>query len=146
MTGDVEIVEAAVDDALSIAALLEALATGEGERSDLTIDDVQRFVAAGDGLALVARDHGRVVGFVAVAIYPSFFRPASWAHIGFLVVAEDRRGLGLGRALVEAAVGVCAARGLHEVTVSTLPHNQAARRLYARCGFVERTVGFERRL
>jgi ribosomal protein S18 acetylase RimI-like enzyme len=138
--------EAGLSDATAVRGLLEELAAGEGETPDVAADDVRRFLIDDRRTALVATLGDEVIGLLAYAVYPSFFRSADWAQAGFLIVASHARRRGAGRLLVETACRECAARGLHEVQIATLPHNEAARRLYRRCGFVERTVGMERRL
>lgn len=58
-------------------------------------------------------------------------------HLGRLAVAPQRRGGGIGAALVQA---LCArgsmALGVDEFSLFVLPGNERARRLYARLGFV----------
>jgi len=49
-------------------------------------------------------------------------------------------GQGVGRALVEASVGEATRRGARKVSLRVLGSNAVARRLYARCGFVEEGV------
>lgn len=89
------------------------------------------------GWALCVRDDdGRVAGGVLVR------RPPKDPSIGWLAVRADRRGSGVGAALVEAALGdmprPC------EVTVDTFgddnPAGRPARRLYERFGFVPAEV------
>lgn len=85
---------------------------------------------------LVAELQGQVSGYVAV-------RPASplpsHAHVllvGGLGVDPAAQGRGVGRALVEAAVGEARARGARKLALRVLGGNATARRLYERCGFV----------
>lgn len=64
----------------------------------------------------------------------------SHAHvweINGVAVRPDAGGQGVGRALVEAAVAEAARRGARKVSLRVLGPNGVARRLYARCGFVE---------
>jgi ribosomal protein S18 acetylase RimI-like enzyme len=53
-----------------------------------------------------------------------------------LYVRPSGRGLGLGKALLEAALEAARAGGLTEVVLDTLPQMQAARALYRNAGFV----------
>jgi ribosomal protein S18 acetylase RimI-like enzyme len=62
----------------------------------------------------------------------------SHAHvrtINGLGVDDGARGLGVGRALVTAAVERARAQGARRVTLRVLGHNAPARRLYASLGF-----------
>ncbi|GAB3157456.1 GNAT family N-acetyltransferase [Amycolatopsis stemonae] len=85
---------------------------------------------------LVAEHDGVVAGYVWLE--EGFGIPAH-RHVrvvGGLAVAPDRRGLGLGRRLVDAAVTEARRRGARKLTLRVLGHNTAARRVYERCGFV----------
>lgn len=52
-----------------------------------------------------------------------------------LAVSPAHRRRGVGRALVEAAIGEARAAGARKLTLRVLAHNADARALYARCGF-----------
>lgn len=63
------------------------------------------------------------------------------SHFGFgeigMMVARDWRGRGVGSALVEAAINWSREHGLHKLTLSVFPHNEAAIGLYRKFGFAE---------
>ncbi|MFI8836640.1 GNAT family N-acetyltransferase [Streptomyces afghaniensis] len=78
-------------------------------------------------------------------------RLAGYLHLGFptpvdsnrhvrqiqgLVVSEEARGRGVGRALVRAAVDEARRRGARRLTLRVLGHNTPARKLYEAEGFV----------
>ena len=79
----------------------------------------------------VAVAAGEVVGFLFV--HESSF---GFGELGMLVV-RDQRGRGVGTALVAASIDWARARGLHKLTLSVFPHNEAAIALYRKFGFVE---------
>jgi RimJ/RimL family protein N-acetyltransferase len=54
-----------------------------------------------------------------------------------MLVAAAWRARGVGAALVAAAIDWARARGLHKLTLSVFPHNQAAIALYRKFGFEE---------
>ena len=58
------------------------------------------------------------------------------AHLG-MAVLEDHRGTGLGRSLLNAALGWARDRGCHKVALEVWPHNTRARRLYETSGFAD---------
>lgn len=90
---------------------------------------------------LVAESDGRVIGFVQ--LHNVFGKLASHLHvleINGLAVHPDATGRGIGAQLVEAAVAEAARRGARKVSLRVLGPNAGARRLYARCGFVEEGV------
>jgi ribosomal protein S18 acetylase RimI-like enzyme len=82
----------------------------------------------------------RVAGYVQ---WHNVFGIESHAHvleINGLAVDPAQAGRGIGTALVEAAVAELGRRGARKVTLRVLATNPAARRLYARCSFVEEGV------
>lgn len=57
-------------------------------------------------------------------------------EIGMLVAPEER-GRGIGSALLSAGLNWARSRSAHKLTLQLWPDNEAARRLYARFGFVQ---------
>lgn len=85
---------------------------------------------------LVAELDGRVVGYVRIGFPTGLAANAHVRQIRGLAVADEARGLGVGRALVRAAVEEARRLGARRVTLRVLGHNTAARRLYESEGFV----------
>ncbi|MET8948147.1 GNAT family N-acetyltransferase [Streptomyces sp. NPDC004542] len=85
---------------------------------------------------LVAESDGRVVGYVRLGRPTPLDCNAHVRQIQGLAVAHEARGLGVGRALVRAAVAEARRRGARRITLRVLGHNTPARRLYASEGFV----------
>jgi ribosomal protein S18 acetylase RimI-like enzyme len=54
-----------------------------------------------------------------------------------MAVARDRRGHGVGSALMSAAIEWARERGLHKISLSVFAHNAAGIALYRKFGFVE---------
>ncbi|MBV9952593.1 MAG: GNAT family N-acetyltransferase [Acidimicrobiia bacterium] len=103
-----------------------------------TVDEVVRFVDAGD--ALVAEVDGTVAGFMVMEVLDGA------AHVEELSVHPDHQGTGLGTALLDAAAGWAAGRGLATVTLTTYRDVPWNRPFYERRGFAvltdaELTVG-----
>jgi RimJ/RimL family protein N-acetyltransferase len=126
-------VRAAEDgDCRRLALLFAAVAE---ERDGIAAEppiDVEKRAASWDlDRTFVALAAGEVVGVIFV-IESSF----GFGEIG-MMVAADRRGRGVGTALVAAAIEWARARGLHKLTLSVFPHNAAAIALYRKFGFVE---------
>jgi GNAT superfamily N-acetyltransferase len=88
---------------------------------------------------LVARMEGRVVGGAAVApgaeVMPERDVEVGTAVLWDLRVAPERRGRGIGSALVRAAERWTSAQGYRVLLVETQDVNVAACRFYARMGF-----------
>ncbi|MDG6102820.1 GNAT family N-acetyltransferase [Dactylosporangium aurantiacum] len=90
----------------------------------------------GDGAVLVAWDGGRPVGHLQLVAGAD---PDS-AEIKNMAVVEDRRGQGIGAALVRAAVGRATAEGRRVVLVATGAADVGNLRFYQRQGFRFRSV------
>jgi ribosomal protein S18 acetylase RimI-like enzyme len=54
-----------------------------------------------------------------------------------MIVAREWRGRGVGSALMEAAIAWAREHGLHKLSLSVFPHNDAAIALYRKFGFVQ---------
>jgi ribosomal protein S18 acetylase RimI-like enzyme len=126
-----EIRLASEGDRVAMARLFAAVAE---ERDGIAAEppvDVEKCAAAWDlDRTLVAIDNDEVVGLLSLD-----------EHFGFgelgMFVAADRRGRGIGSALVEAAIERARSRGLHKLALGVFPHNEGALRLYRKFGFVE---------
>ncbi|MFF8100729.1 GNAT family N-acetyltransferase [Streptomyces sp. NPDC016640] len=84
----------------------------------------------------VAEYGGRLVGYVRLGFPTALAANRHVRQIQGLAVAEEARGLGVGRALVRAAVAEARERGARRITLRVLGHNTPARALYASEGFV----------
>lgn len=99
-------------------------------------------LSLGESSALLAADTSPgggpgVVGHISIEI-------ASYgvADIGMLII-DGWRGMGLGRTMLDAAIGWATNAGAHKMALEAWPHNAAALELYRRAGFVEE--GLKRR-
>ena len=93
-------------------------------------------LSAGDSIVLIAEDSGGVaMGFVQ--LYPSFssVRAARIYVLNDLFVSPSARGRGVGRSLLERAVGVAREAGAVRLKLSTAITNLRARRLYESLGW-----------
>jgi phosphinothricin acetyltransferase len=92
---------------------------------------------------LVVRDGERVLGWAALS-------PVSRRHVYrgvaelTVYVAEDMRGRGVGRVLLEALIAESERNGIWTLQASIFPENVASVELHRRCGF--REVGRRERI
>jgi L-amino acid N-acyltransferase YncA len=98
----------------------------------------ERWSAAHPSLRLVAEQDGSVVGWAALS--PASARRC-YRGVGevSVYVAEQARGAGLGRALLDALVVRSEQAGYWTLTAGVFPENEASVRLHLACGF--RQVG-----
>jgi diaminopimelate decarboxylase len=87
------------------------------------------------GAHVLAFEGDRVVGSVSIHRdeHPTTRHVAT---LGMFVIA-DRRGRGIGTALMDAALRWARTYGIERIELSVYPDNEAARALYRRFGFVE---------
>ena len=95
------------------------------------------FLKAGDRPedVLVAVVDDEIAGYVKLGPVTPLASNAHVLGITGLAVDTARRGRGLGRRLVSAAVREAATRGARRLTLRVLATNTAARGLYEACGF-----------
>ena len=120
------------DERLSLAALFAAVAeerTGIGTEPPV---DVEARAASWklDGSLVAVADY-EIIGLLHVGQTPFGF-----GELG-MMVAREWRGLGVGSALVAAAIEWARERGVHKLSLSVFAHNTAAIALYRKFGFVE---------
>ncbi len=101
----------------------------ESFNTDLN-DIAAHYLAHGRPFVVAERD-GALIGTGCLVIAPD----SATGQMMRVSVRRDRRGLGVGRALVEHLVGVARARGLRRVWMETNARWESAIRLYERCGF-----------
>ena len=77
-------------------------------------------------------------GFAELRFRPSLYTGALDAYLEELYVVPERRGRGLGRALLEAAMDNARVRGAAHIDLGTSEDDVAARALYESAGFTNR--------
>lgn len=91
------------------------------------------------GTILVAEHEGAIAGLVMVLTRVPFESldepPGDYALVAELVVRDALRGLGIGRALLQAAERHARASGATELRIGVLSDNRPARQLYLSEGF-----------
>ncbi|MFB9467641.1 GNAT family N-acetyltransferase [Streptomyces cinereospinus] len=85
---------------------------------------------------LVAELAGAVVGYIRLGVPTPLESNAHVRQIQGLVVAEEARGAGVGRALLRAVQDEARRHGARRITLRVLGHDTPARELYESEGFV----------
>lgn len=102
--------------------------------------------AVGDDRVFVARDE-EIVGFADCELPPETFEAdVTRGVVENVYVLPERRGEGIGTALVEAAERRLADLGAEVVAVETLAADDRVRRFYRRQGYRPQRVVLERRI
>jgi GNAT superfamily N-acetyltransferase len=103
-----------------------------------------RIAASADNALYVAEWDGRVVGTFQLTFIPSLIGKARIrAKLESVHVHADVRSRGIGRVMLEAAIGLARARGAGLMELSSNKARKAAHRFYLRHGFANSHEGFK---
>ena len=129
---------ATLDDIDAALALDEAVAVeGRWIAAEAPVDRIKRRAVfesdlqRDDANLFVADDGDAIVGLLGIEV--SSYGVAEFG----MMVAADRRGQGIGNALLASAVEWARSAGAHKLALEVWPHNEAAIALYRRFGFEE---------
>ncbi len=134
--------EAKPDDAAAIAGLLAAAGW---QTTDAGVAANLKLLRSVGEPALVATQ-GRVVGCATWHATPELHQPDLVGRIPIIVVAEDARKTGIGKALLEAAEARLVERGCTTVEVTSSLALSGALAFYQACGFERAGFHLARRL
>ena len=93
-------------------------------------------------LARYPDHHGEIVGTATLATFQSPTGIHGW--IEDVVVDQDFRHKGIGKALTEACIQKARELGLREVNLTSNPSRKAANKLYQSMGFIQRKTNVYR--
>ena len=97
---------------------------------------VRELLAGDDTVVLVAGDGPD--GLAVLRFRPSIWTEKLECYLAELYVVPDRRGHGLGRALMDAVIAVAREKGAGHIELNTSDDDVAARALYEKLGFTNR--------
>ncbi len=141
---------ATIEDVPAIRALLADDQLGR-TREDLSEAGLQRYIAAFKAIAAdpsnrlyVAEEGARIVGTWQVTYIPYLSRGGNErAHIEAVRVASDRRGEGIGRAMMRHALDEARKRGCLLAQLTSDSSRPDAHRFYESLGFTASHSGFK---
>jgi ribosomal protein S18 acetylase RimI-like enzyme len=128
-----------VEDAEAIGRLLHDFNREYDEptpTADVLAERVRELIA-GDQITVLLTGDGPD-GFAVLRFRPSLYSRALECYLAELYVVPERRGRGLGRALMEASIELARSRGADYMDLSTSEDDVAARALYESLGFTNR--------
>ena len=117
-------------DYAAVDALETALVDHEADRCAM----FGAVLAHPDHEVVVAEAEGAVVGMAHLLVYHDLAHGQASGQLLGLVVREDHRRQGVGRALLQEVMRLAKARGVGEFHISTEQDNATAQRLYRRAG------------
>ena len=133
--------------------LSQALVAAESMRGGValvgdatTVSLLDRWTQPGDGTQLLVGEYeGAVVGLLAVTAAPGP-RGVTTGLIRCCYVETGARGVGVGTALMDAAVAWCAEKGCGVVDAMALPGDRTTKQRLEGSGFTARLLTLSRRL
>ena len=108
----------------------------------MTVAELEAIIDGPTSVVLVARVDDHVVGMLTLVTFaiPSGLR----AWIEDVVVDDQRRGTGVGKALTLAAINHARTMGARSVDLTSRPSREVANRLYVKLGFQRRDTNVYR--
>jgi GNAT superfamily N-acetyltransferase len=147
LSGEVVIRQARQDDLVRIVELFEHGSLTEGKEDP---SEPARYraalaeIASGAGAVLVAQLDEEVVGVCQLIVFRHLqARGGRCAEIESVHVHPDRRGAGIGRVLMEAAIARARELGCYRVQLTSNQARPDAHRFYATLGFSPSHLGFK---
>ncbi len=134
-----EVRRAGAEDAPEAAALMHRFNVEYDEPIDEPDVLERRYrdqLGSGDVVVILGADEG--AGFAQLRYRGQIYSEAPAAYLEELYVVPDRRGEGLGRALLQAAMDEARSHGADIIDLGTSEDDEAARGLYESMGFTNR--------
>lgn len=119
------------DDYAAVMALMSGT-PGIAVRAADSPEATARYLARNPGLSLVAEGEGGLIGCVFCG------HDGRRGYLHHVVVAPDRRGQGIGRALVARALDGLAAQGIYKTHLDVFADNDAAIAFWQATGWQRR--------
>jgi GNAT superfamily N-acetyltransferase len=139
MSRDSKVRRASAADAAAVAQLLFDFDTEYDEPAPEVSVLTERYAELlGNGEVTVLLVGDGPEGFAQLRFRPSVYSRSLDAYLEELYVVPPRRGQGLGRALLEAAIEEAHGRGAAHIDLGTSEDDDAARALYESSGFTNR--------
>ena len=139
---DHRIERATIVDAELVEAMGHLVSQLSSSAAIPTVDDLRAIVDSSCTTLLLARDDGRIVGSLTLAVFRIPTGVRAW--IEDVVVDPTQRGRGLGEALSREAIHVARMKGARTIELTSRPTREAANRLYVRLGFRPRETNVYR--
>lgn len=141
--------QARAEDWPAVAELLGQLGRPDVRRTDeepAAREVFERYLDRADAVLLVAEEEGRVVGLLDMEYRArlNFTSPQAW--IPDLVVDEDARSAGVGRALMTRAEELARERGCWGMTLESATWRERAHAFYVREGWADTGKSFSKPL
>lgn len=132
--------DAVTEDAPAIALLLAQL--GYPQTADFVEEKISVLSQQEHDSALVADLNGETVGVAHLHIAPLFHEFGHLARVTALVVARNRRRMGIGKALISSLETVARKAGCTKIEITSGTQRDGAHAFYERLGYCEKRKRF----
>ena len=139
--------EASGKDVLAVLGLLDELGRpGPADRHEAEEFEriVEKYIADDDKRILVALAGGMVVGMASVLLLPRLNHASRELYIPELVVSQQYRGRGLGKALTKYCIRLAAENGCHRIRLESGSQRTSSHRFYLDLGFEQSALSFSK--
>ncbi len=110
----------------------------------ITANPNERLIVAEDVLIVAEELGGAIIGTMQLSFLPGLSSKGAWrGQVEAVRIRADRRGTGLGAAMMDWAVEQCRIRGCKSVQLTTNKSRTDAHRFYERLGFVQSHEGYK---
>ena len=142
---EIEIRKMTEKDLDEVQILLEQLNESFNSEHDISIEALtssfQIMRTQNDNyLNYIAVFGDKIVGFITVIIYLTFFHCKGTLLINELVVDKKYRGMKIGEKLLQHMIDIAKDRGLNEIEVGTTFENKDAIRFYKKNGLTDESI------
>ncbi len=137
---------ARLDDFESVFELLQQLWPALQLNEAQTNSVFKRCLESDNDCLLCAEQEGNVVGFGGMVIKNSFWQQSFVAYITTLIVNEDHRKLGIGKALIGLLSERAKQAGCRRIELDSGFHREQAHLMYENVGFNKRAFLFSKEI
>ena len=124
------------------SGLNELLPQLSSSASPLSESELREIISSESSHLLIVKEDGSYLGSLTLAIFRIPTGKRAW--IEDVVVSEDARGKGVGRALMDHAVNLANTLGAKTIDLTSRPSREAANALYKKVGFKVRETNVYR--
>lgn len=135
--------EARVEDATEIVRLISEHASVGGESSPLTAAYIAHYVASPISRILLAEAKQEIVGLLSWSLRPDLYHAGNACLVEELIVTENARDQGIGKALMTELLSRLADKKCVEISVAVMPDNLRAMHFYRSQGLRDEALLLE---
>jgi ribosomal protein S18 acetylase RimI-like enzyme len=131
-------------DKAEILRLVQGLSNESNIETPLTIRYISKYLSSPCSHILLAEKEKRVVGLLSYSVRPDLWHAAMCCFIEEIVVKASERERGIGTELLIALIDRVKKKNYAEISITVMPKNKSAQRLYKLVGINEEVICLEK--